>query len=255
LISQESNYKIDGKIFDEKSEEPMPFAEIIIYNLDSVQIAKTQSDFDGKFSIKDISSNNIRMHISYVGYIDKDSIFTLENGDNETEIRLARDGEEFEIDYIIYNNSFGGKFKNKGKITREFPKTQSIKGQFEIIFPGSITYDTTIEKMGKTYFYSVENNELTFNLAWRKRADNYSINSMAEFEKMAFEYGTGISIDTIIINDNKARFSAISKDESWHFEIYQTDTHYYKLIFTDFGKLSSERKMLTFFNSFWIQND
>ena len=66
LYSQEA---ITGKLADEKTKQPIPFANIALYGLpDSSLIAGTTSDTTGTFSLNPVRYGNYRLVISEVGY-------------------------------------------------------------------------------------------------------------------------------------------------------------------------------------------
>jgi hypothetical protein len=58
---------ISGNISDVETNEPLPFANIVLES-DGVQIAGASTDFDGNFTIKPIPSGTYSALISYVGY-------------------------------------------------------------------------------------------------------------------------------------------------------------------------------------------
>jgi len=63
---------IQGKIYDEKSLQPVPFANVSLYALnDSSLVSGAVSDDKGEFSIKDLKSDKYYLKISYMGYQNK----------------------------------------------------------------------------------------------------------------------------------------------------------------------------------------
>ncbi len=57
---------ISGIVTDDKNNESIPFANVILFEKE-IQIAVTQSDFDGKYIFTDISFGTYKIKASYLG--------------------------------------------------------------------------------------------------------------------------------------------------------------------------------------------
>lgn len=63
--------KISGKLIEEESQNPIPFANVLLYPTnDSIFIAGTTSDLEGNFSFKEIPYGTYDMIVKMVGYED-----------------------------------------------------------------------------------------------------------------------------------------------------------------------------------------
>jgi len=67
LSAQVGQGTIKGKILDEETGEPVPFANVTLMS-GSDQILGTTTDFDGKYTLKPIPPGSYDLQISYVGY-------------------------------------------------------------------------------------------------------------------------------------------------------------------------------------------
>ena len=67
VFSQTGSGTLKGKVFDKKTKEPIPFANIII-ELGGVQVGGATTDFDGNFLIKPIPPGKADLKATYVGY-------------------------------------------------------------------------------------------------------------------------------------------------------------------------------------------
>ena len=57
---------ISGMVSDKKNNEPIPFANIVLFEKNQ-QVAITQSDFNGKYSFKDIEYGTYKLKATYLG--------------------------------------------------------------------------------------------------------------------------------------------------------------------------------------------
>ena len=64
----EKKYSINGIIFETDSITPIPFCNVSLLNSDSIVIANTFADFDGRFSFDKLIQNNYSITISLIGY-------------------------------------------------------------------------------------------------------------------------------------------------------------------------------------------
>ena len=67
VFSQTGGGTLKGKITDKSTNEPIPFANIIV-EMGGVQVGGATSDFDGNFLIKPIPVGKVDLKASYVGY-------------------------------------------------------------------------------------------------------------------------------------------------------------------------------------------
>ena len=65
-LSQEFTQNIKGKILDESSQEPIPFASVII--LESDPLIGTTTDIDGYFKISNVPLGRYDIKVSYIGF-------------------------------------------------------------------------------------------------------------------------------------------------------------------------------------------
>lgn len=56
--------KITGKIVDEVTQEPIPFANVVVEGTQN----GTATDFDGKFTIENVTPGYVKLDVSVVGY-------------------------------------------------------------------------------------------------------------------------------------------------------------------------------------------
>lgn len=61
--------EISGRIVQQKGNEPLDFANVVIHTEDSVFVAGTTSDKSGKFIFRNVPSANYTITITYLGYI------------------------------------------------------------------------------------------------------------------------------------------------------------------------------------------
>ena len=69
LVFSQSGGTLKGKIVDEVTKEPIPFANIVVLS-GGVQMGGATSDFDGNYTIKPVPAGKVDMKASYVGYRD-----------------------------------------------------------------------------------------------------------------------------------------------------------------------------------------
>ena len=63
------NFTISGRVVDaENNKETLPFAQLRIFEKDTVQVATAVSDEDGNFSVKLKSAGDYRLSVSFLGY-------------------------------------------------------------------------------------------------------------------------------------------------------------------------------------------
>ncbi len=70
LLSQfifAQSQSIQGKIYDEKTGETLPFANVVLIK-DNIQIAGTTTDFDGIYSFTELKPGIYNVEVNYVGY-------------------------------------------------------------------------------------------------------------------------------------------------------------------------------------------
>lgn len=79
---------IYGKVTDAATNEPIPFANVEVFNYNNVQQGGTTTDFDGNFCIKDRAPGQYKLSCSYIGYETLRSEPIFYNPSTEVEIRL-----------------------------------------------------------------------------------------------------------------------------------------------------------------------
>jgi outer membrane receptor protein involved in Fe transport len=67
VFSQTGSGTLKGRITDKKTNEPIPFANIVI-EIGGVQVGGSTTDFDGNFMIKPIPPGKVDLKATYVGY-------------------------------------------------------------------------------------------------------------------------------------------------------------------------------------------
>ena len=65
--SQSGSGTLKGVVSDMNNEEPMAFANIVVF-LNGNQVAGTTTDFDGKYTIKPINPGSYEVEFSFIGY-------------------------------------------------------------------------------------------------------------------------------------------------------------------------------------------
>ena len=64
----EGNAAITGRVFDGSSGDAVPFANVIVFDMNNKQVIGTTTDFDGLYTLKPIPPGRYTIQISYVGY-------------------------------------------------------------------------------------------------------------------------------------------------------------------------------------------
>lgn len=100
-----SNCSIYGKITDGSTAEEIPFANIILFQNDTVKIATTTSDMAGNYYFKKLSSGKYKLQTVYVGYT-KNVVSKITVADNKpTQVNVKLSGNQVleEVQVISYN--------------------------------------------------------------------------------------------------------------------------------------------------------
>ncbi|TXF87632.1 TonB-dependent receptor [Neolewinella aurantiaca] len=66
--SSDTNGKVGGTLIDAETEEPIGFANVIIYTVSDSMITGTTTDIDGKFLFENIAPGDYRVEMSFIGY-------------------------------------------------------------------------------------------------------------------------------------------------------------------------------------------
>ena len=119
LFAQTSSITVEGKIVDKATDEPIPFATVLLLDSETNEnISGTSSDFDGNFTLKaDVSK--FRIEVSFIGFetvsitdfdaedgfldlgvIRLDKVNTLLE---EVELRAEKSSTEFSLDRRVFN--------------------------------------------------------------------------------------------------------------------------------------------------------
>jgi len=91
---------IKGNVTDSHTKQPIPDVSILIKDTKT----GTNTDFDGKYSLKNITQGKITLVFSYVGY--KDKIIEVIAGKTLQIVNITLDEDVFEIDEIILATPF-----------------------------------------------------------------------------------------------------------------------------------------------------
>lgn len=83
--AQSGQGTIKGKVLDEKSKEPVPFANVQLKK-DGELILGTTTDFDGKYTLKPIPPGTYDVEVSYVGYTSSRTTDVIVNSDRITDL-------------------------------------------------------------------------------------------------------------------------------------------------------------------------
>lgn len=94
---------VSGKVIDKDSEEPLPFANVVLYQgTDTISVDGTITDENGIFVLKDLKSGNYAIKVMYVGYKVKNTGFMVGKLNRNLDlgkIRLLQDASV--IDEIV----------------------------------------------------------------------------------------------------------------------------------------------------------
>ena len=67
LTAQVGSGTLKGEIMDLDASEPLPFASVVLF-LNGNQVSGTNTDFDGKYTIKPVQPGTYDVLVSFVGY-------------------------------------------------------------------------------------------------------------------------------------------------------------------------------------------
>jgi hypothetical protein len=138
--------------------------------------------------------------------------------------------------------------------------TTSLKGKFSISFVDVPILDSTIGRNGegKSIHYILKQEPgVIYQLEWRKKLENDHPENVYLVEKFGLEYARRATVNDFKLikqgKESRIIFDAYSKDETFHFMIVLSKTHYYCL--TVFNESMEDISLLkdSFFNSFSIQ--
>ncbi len=73
-------YTITGELIDAELDEPLGFANLVVYNTKDSLIGGTTSDIDGRFAVRLPSEGTYRVEASFIGYDDVTRSFTITPG-------------------------------------------------------------------------------------------------------------------------------------------------------------------------------
>jgi len=119
--------KIEGRIFDAKNNEPLPFVTVV---LNGTNIG-TATDMDGRFRITGLNPGIVKITASFVGYVSKESDQLIVSTNKSAYIEIALEQTDKLIDAIIVN-------AKAFQRTQESPVSLRSIGVSEIEFnPGS----------------------------------------------------------------------------------------------------------------------
>ncbi len=124
-------FSITGYVFDSKTKEPLPYANIFIDN----DFIGATSGKNGKFILTKIKAGKIKLHIKYIGFVEKEISLTL-NSDVDLDIPMARTFYTLgKIEIIDKKNQFVEKniLENVTSISPLAYRNLPILGQPDII--------------------------------------------------------------------------------------------------------------------------
>lgn len=94
---------VSGKVIDKDSEEPLPFANVVLYQgTDTISVDGTITDENGIFVLNDLKSGNYTIKVMYIGYKVKNTGFMVGELNRNLDlgkIRLLQDASV--IDEIV----------------------------------------------------------------------------------------------------------------------------------------------------------
>ena len=119
LWAQSNSITITGKIVEKINQEPVPFATVLIQELNSSQnISGTTSDEEGQFTVE-VNRSDFRVEVSFIGFetlnidqvtIENDMVdlglISLEKVNtvlDEVELRAEKSSTEFKLDRRVFN--------------------------------------------------------------------------------------------------------------------------------------------------------
>ncbi len=122
---------IIGTVRDQKTQELIPFVNLILYKNDSIKVGNTNSDINGAYSFKNLSFGTYKILATYVGYPNK----TVSNIDvkSETPVKITVDlnsSNNVKLDEIViteYQMPLTQDVKSYSKVTREEYKNMAAK--------------------------------------------------------------------------------------------------------------------------------
>ncbi len=115
---------LKGKVTDAKTKEEIPFANVILYSKDSVQIAVTVSDMNGNYYFNKIAAGTYKLSSVYVGCTKYtvNGIIISDNHTTEADIKLSQGSSVKLSEVVILNYSLPAAeydIKSGGTVTRE----------------------------------------------------------------------------------------------------------------------------------------
>jgi len=115
---------LKGKVTDAKTKEEIPFANVILYSKDSVQVAVTVSDMDGNYYFNKIAAGTYKLSSAYAGYTKctVTGIVISDNATTESDIKLSQ-GTGVKLNEVVISNyslpAAEYDIKSSGTVTRE----------------------------------------------------------------------------------------------------------------------------------------
>lgn len=97
IIAFSQNAQIKGQITDSQSNEPVPFANIVVQGT----TIGTTSDIDGNFVIKGLTSGYVKLQISFIGYKTKTSSDVFVNNNDIPFIKIELEPDQNLLDEVL----------------------------------------------------------------------------------------------------------------------------------------------------------
>ncbi len=142
---------LQGKITDAKTMEEIPFANIILYRKDSVQVAVTTSDMNGNYYFNKIAAGTYNLAATYVGYTKQTikGVVITDHKTTVTNIKLSV-GAGVKLDELVITNYASpvvdGDMKSNTTVTREEFQYMATKNVNKVASTSGGVYKKSKEK-------------------------------------------------------------------------------------------------------------
>ena len=101
ILNAQDQGVIHGKVFDKKNNEPVPFANIVVWNTN----IGTTSDIDGNFRITGVKPGYVELKVSSVGYKTYTSESILVTNAREANLEVLLEETSVEIEEVVVKAS------------------------------------------------------------------------------------------------------------------------------------------------------
>ncbi len=105
---------IEGVIFDKETGEPLPFANVILFE-DSIQISGMTTSMEGEYSFDDIAPGTYDVEAVYVGYPNQRiSGIKVEEGIVKVDVEMEEDENGVDLSNVYVSPPHGRLFRSDG---------------------------------------------------------------------------------------------------------------------------------------------